>query len=137
MRKGFSFVELLITLIILAVLVGSVIPIISSSHKITRENFIIDENSPHELSSVNDAVVKANAVLEFLSKIHTNSTCLEGNYTCNDTAKAMCCGIYRGDPGISVSVVPYNGTPNVKLIIVRTEFKDGNYTVKQVVGIWK
>jgi len=146
MRRGFSLVELLISMIILAIAISSILPLVATYHKITKKTFAINQNSTGKTSgnstykpssSVNDAVLRASTVLENLSKFHSNSTCLEGNYTCASSKKGACCGVYAGDPSISVSVTSYNGSSNLKLITVNVEFSEGNYTMKEIVGIWK
>lgn len=135
-KRGFSLIELAISMVILAIAMASVFPLIATSHRVTEKTFSFNAMAPSDRSSVNDAAVEAETVIDFLSGNHANNTCLnDNNYTCAE--RPNCCSVYGNRTFIRVFTEPFNGSPHLRTVTVEVEFEGGNYTLKQIIGIWQ
>ncbi|WP_163327689.1 prepilin-type N-terminal cleavage/methylation domain-containing protein [Desulfurobacterium thermolithotrophum] len=126
-RKGFSVVEVLIALAIFSIAILGIGATVVYNIKFAKINKLRER-----------ALYKADKLLNYLTSLPYDSSCLTVGIRNCQTDAGTCCNGFAGDPEISYSVE--NLETDIKKISVTVKFKSGDYeggvSLEQIKGNW-
>ena len=123
MRKGFSLIEILISLALFAIFIMAFIPFFIVNLKHSTENLHREQ-----------AIYTADKLLNHLAALDFSNPCLsEGNHTC-ESDNGTCCGDLAGHENLSYEVI--KESDNLKKIRVLSQFSGKGITIERLKGNW-